>query len=204
MSKQHLFLTGRVQEGKSTLIRRLIGGYTDQIGGYSSQRLLGENGETVGFRIVPAIDAMELTKAYSPELEDVFLSFKNKIVKKNPEVFSTSGIKFLQNNLHKKLILLDEIGGMELMVPDFRQELYKTLSGDIPCLGVLKLEESHHHMCKNASLSKDCTDYYLILRDDLDYLYRSKIIEFRRDNREPAEKAVVQFLKKYLDNYFVE
>ena len=37
-----------------------------------------------------------------------------------------------------RFFLLDEIGGKELLIPEFVYKLEQLFSGDIPCIGVLK------------------------------------------------------------------
>jgi guanylate kinase len=46
---KHLFLEADSGAGKSTLIRKIIAPYIDKIGGFTSQRLQNENGETIAF-----------------------------------------------------------------------------------------------------------------------------------------------------------
>ena len=48
---RHLFLEGPIQKGKSTLLRELLAPYMNEVGGFTSQRLLDSEGETVAFRI---------------------------------------------------------------------------------------------------------------------------------------------------------
>lgn len=73
---------------------------------------------------------------------------------KYPQVFDTSAISYVScaaNESKPRVILLDEIGGAELLHTAFRDALYEVLSGDIPCIGVIKLEESAAHMMDTAS-----------------------------------------------------
>jgi len=192
--KKHLFLEGPIQDGKSTLIRKIIKDYLPQVGGFSSQRLLNDSGETVGFRLAPAAEAMALTAKYTPSLSNVFLYFDGEKTKMAPEVFTDTAIRYLRESEGKELILLDEIGGLELLAPDFRQVLYEILKRDTPCLGVLKLEISMRHMCDNAAVDRDCIDYHLKLRTDLINRFDADIIGFERKRAEESEKAMKAFL----------
>jgi nucleoside-triphosphatase len=194
--KKHFFIEGPIQEGKSTLIRGLIKEHLTQVGGFSSQRLFNDDGETVGFRIVPAAEAMDLTMKYSPELSDVFLYFEGRETEKNPEIFTDTAIRYLKEGRGKKLILLDEIGGIELLMPEFKEALYEILGGGIPCLGVLKLEHSNRHMCSNANINRECTDYQMQLRDRLLNRYEAEVIHFERDNAGNVKKAMRTFLER--------
>lgn len=193
--KKYLFLEGPIQEGKSTLIRSLIKDRIPQIGGFSSQRLLNDSGKTVGFRIAPPEEVMALTAKYSPALSDVFLYFGWGRTEVKPEIFANTAVKYLRQVEGKKLILLDEIGGVELLDPEFRKELYHTLKGDIPCLGVLKLEAGIRNMCRNPSVGYDCIDYHLKLRADLLSRLDTDIVQFDRKSPEEPEKAVSEFVQ---------
>lgn len=193
--KKHFFLEGPIQEGKSTLIRKLIGSHVTEVGGFSSQRILNDSGETVGFRIVPASEAMELTIKYSPQLSDVFLYFDGRKTKMTSEIFVNTAIRYLRTCKGKKLILLDEIGGVELLMPEFREELYEVLKGEIPCLGVLKLEVSNRNMCSNANINHECVDYHLQLRDSLVDQYQAELVRFERKHASNTEKALQEFLE---------
>jgi nucleoside-triphosphatase THEP1 len=196
--KKHLFLEGPIQEGKSTLIRKLIKANLTQIGGFSSQRLLDDSGKTVGFRITPAGEAIALTKKYSPELPDVFLFFDGSRTENMPGIFADTAVRYLRENEGKKLILLDEIGGVELLSPEFRRELYRILAGDIPCLGVLKLESSVRGMCGNTAIDSDCIAWHLQLRDDLVNRYGAEIIYFERTNAEQTEELLRDFVDRII------
>jgi nucleoside-triphosphatase len=196
--KKHLFLEGPIQEGKSTLIRKLIRDNLPWVGGFSSQRLLGDSGETVGFRITPAGEAMELTRKHSPELPDIFLHFDGSRTENRPEIFADTAVRYLRQNGGKKLILLDEIGGVELLSPDFRRELYRVLTGDVPCLGVLKLESSVRSMCGNAAIGGECVERHLRLRGDLASRYNAEIIYFERTNAEKTEALLRDFLDRII------
>lgn len=193
--KKHFFLEGPIQEGKSTLIRRLIKEHLTNMGGFSSQRLFNDFGQTVGFRIVPAVEAMELTIKYSPWLSDVFLYFDGGKTEKKTEVFAETAIRYLKDGKGKKLILLDEIGGIELLIPEFREALYGILEEGVPCLGVLKLEQSNRNMCSNANINDECTRYQIELRDALINRYEADVIHFERSHAGKAEKAMKTFLE---------
>lgn len=196
--KKHLFLEGPIQEGKSTLIRKLLREYMPQLGGFSSQRLLDDAGETVGFRITGPEEAQELTRKYSPELPDIFLWFQGRSAEKSPEVFTNSAVRYLRESKEKKLILLDEIGGVELQSPEFRQELYGILAGDIPCLGVLKLESSNRNMYDNAVIDGECVDYHLQLRDYLEGRFDAEILYFERKLSVQTENVLREFVSRIL------
>lgn len=196
---RHLFLEGPVQEGKSTLIRRLIEPYLEQTGGFSSQRLLDGTGATVGFRIASAAEALILTREYDRELNDIFLYFDGSRAVKTPEVFTEAALNYLTNFDGKKLILLDEIGGMELGVSAFRETLYQVLGGSIPCIGVLKLEEKNRHMCEQAVIDKSCLTWHQKLKRDMTERFDTELVPFSRRIEAEAERSVRMFLNQISD-----
>ena len=61
---RHLFLEGPIQTGKSTLLRRLLAPYKDQIGGFASQRMLNDDGRTIGYRIGPAVNCLVYSASF--------------------------------------------------------------------------------------------------------------------------------------------
>jgi len=193
---RHLFLEGAVQEGKSTLIRRLIGPFLNQVGGFSSQRLLDSTGATVGFRITPAAEALNLNREYDRSLSGIFLRFEDGRAVKTQEVFSKSALGFLAESCESKLILLDEIGGMELGVPEFRDALYRVLAGPVPCIGVLKLEEKNRHMCEQEVIDKSCLTWHQRLRRDLEEQFDAALLSFSRETKAEAELSVRSFLSQ--------
>ncbi|MDO4517834.1 MAG: nucleoside-triphosphatase [Bacillota bacterium] len=89
------------------------------------------------------------------------------------EVFETMGIQLLQDALdgatqeNKNLVLLDEIGGTELLSHAFRTKLYEILRSDIPCIGVIKQEESARQMTRNMprDIAAQILDYNRELRE---------------------------------------
>jgi nucleoside-triphosphatase THEP1 len=191
--KKHFFLEGPIQEGKSTLIRKLISLRLNETGGFSSQRLYGASGKTVGFRITPAAEAMNLTASYSPELSNIFLFFDGQKTNMNPEIFTETAIRYLRESEGKKLVLLDEIGGIELLEPEFRKALYNILE-EAPCIGVLKLEISTRLMCDNANINRDCINYHMQLRDLLRNEYHAELLRFERNRADEVEKSIQSFL----------
>lgn len=164
-----LFLEGPIQTGKSTLIRQALGNHIEDCGGFASQRLVDVSGETVGFRIGPAAStaltapvsgfrpgpAPVMSFADRPVLPEYLLTgpegnvytgvFKyfdrSGHLHTDQEIFEVLGVHYLLSSRNKPLILLDEIGGSELLSDTFRNALYDILASGIPCLGVLKQSE---------------------------------------------------------------
>lgn len=129
----HLLLTGKIGCGKSTALLSALGDLLKTAGGYRTVRLLDEKGVRRGFaHIVPA-SPEGVNGIWNPERKDIFLvpgeGMRN-------EVLLTRTIPMLEGK--PRFFLLDEIGGKELLIPEFVYKLEQLFSGDIPCIGVLK------------------------------------------------------------------
>jgi nucleoside-triphosphatase THEP1 len=116
--KRHFFLTGPIGCGKSTAIANALGEKLALCGGFLTRR----------YREPHLHFTLE-----SPDgkRKDIFLNFASG----KPEVDLTV---FSPNHLRGKVLVLDEIGGIELLNPEFAAALETVLSSDIPILGVIK------------------------------------------------------------------
>jgi nucleoside-triphosphatase len=152
----HLFLQGPRKAGKSTLIRGALLPYQTYVVGFAVQRLM-ENGEQIGFRAVPADGFLPPLEAeYAPDMDGVFI-LRGK--KNESELDKT--IRVVESESRKpacRLILLDEIGGIELTSALFMGALSKILSGGKPCIGVLKSKENLENTSSMLCLGSHCLD----------------------------------------------
>ncbi|MBE5984104.1 MAG: hypothetical protein E7248_12500, partial [Paenibacillaceae bacterium] len=114
-----LFLTGDSGEGKTTLLFQCLKPYRAVTGGFFSQRLVNESGDTVGFRLASANEEWEPKVCYEDGLTNIFLKRTIEGMVSYPEVFQKEGRKLLTSHGDHKLILMDEIGGVELLIPEF-------------------------------------------------------------------------------------
>lgn len=191
---KHLFLEGPIQIGKSTFLRQILAPYASDIGGFSSQRLTDINGETIAFRIVPAKD-FRLTMPYEEAVKNI--AFTSEFLQSSGvfraipkdgksenyyDVFENIGLKILDNISNKRLILLDEIGGIELKNEPFRNKIYEILNGDIPCIGVIKSHKKATHLADNTHKSNTVGDLNLHLRDYVLNTCDGEILSFCRDD----------------------
>lgn len=197
---KHLFLEADSGAGKSTLIRELITPYVDDIGGFSSQRLLDDNNETIAFRIVSA-DDLRLAVPYEETPETIFRTIsKDHSSMSMPGVFGSAGIDLLDSCDEKKLILLDEIGGLELKDQSFKDRLYELLAGDVPCIGVIKQLDKARSMNVSADAGEKPSSIASLnqelrrkMLEDLD----CKILEFKRN-----DPAIIDEVKDFIDKIF--
>lgn len=192
---RHLFLEADSGAGKSTLIRKIIAPYINDIGGFTSQRLQNEKNKTIAFRIVPARD-LRLAVPFEDTPESIF-----RIIPENGQssnylnVFENEGIRILENAENAKLILLDEIGGVELKNEVFCKRLHELLAGDVPCIGVIKQNHKAAKMSCIAGKTSVTVQYNSQLRDKMINEYNCKILQFERNNLE-IEAEVRSFVEK--------
>ncbi|MEG0829435.1 MAG: nucleoside-triphosphatase [Anaerovoracaceae bacterium] len=189
----HLFLEGPVQSGKSTLLRKYLAPYIDQIGGFSCQRLVDTKGLAVAYRLI-LTNQLELTKPYDPNLSNIFLRHNLDSSEKDLSIFKNIGIPLIENSMDKKAILLDEIGGIELLQPDFKKALYRVLKKETPCIGVLKLNEKTKYMAQNGGLPSETIRLNSQLRYDLIHEFDAKIVDIK--DIQKTEKAIAAFLER--------
>lgn len=133
--KKHLFLTGSIGCGKSTAIARALGDKITQCGGFLTRR----------YREPHLHFTLE-----SPDgkVKKTFLDFASG----KPEVELAI---FSESYLRGEMLILDEIGGIELLNPEFASALEAVLSSGIPILGVLKGEGAAGALIDKLGLTEE-------------------------------------------------
>jgi nucleoside-triphosphatase THEP1 len=142
--KKNLFLEGNIRLGKSALIREILLPFFPKVGGIFVQRIfIGER--YVAFKLHPIKEVadyrLNLYVNSLSEVNNLFLySDSRGKWRPNKEVFENSGVAYLKESVekNKRLILLDELGGVELGCPAFMEAVMMVLNSKIPVLGVLK------------------------------------------------------------------
>ena len=133
--KKRLFLTGPIGCGKSTAIQAALGEKITQCGGFLTRR----------YREPHLHFTLE-----SPDgkVKKTFLDF----VSGKPEVQLAV---FSESYLQGQILVLDEIGGIELLNPKFSSALEAVLSSGIPILGVLKGEGAAGALIDKLGLTEE-------------------------------------------------
>lgn len=135
-----LFLQGDRQIGKSTMLRQALLPHAQQVAGLVVQRLF-ENGEKCGYRACVARGALPAVDApYTPGDPSVFL-YKGQAHTGVLEKAMADAQAACAEGAYK-LLILDEIGGMELLSDAFMRPLCATLALGKPCVGVLKSRQN--------------------------------------------------------------
>ena len=142
--KRHLLLQGDIAVGKSTLLRKTLLPHLENVGGFYVQRVF-RGKEYAAFQLQPLgnTEDYQLNKYVErlPEKDNFFLYCdENNQWYTQLDVLEQKGVMYLQRSReeNKKLILMDEIGGVDLHCPLFMQTVLQILDGSQPVLGVLK------------------------------------------------------------------
>lgn len=181
--------------GKSTLIIESILPFLSVTGGFMSQRLM-EGGETKAFCLTPIELADSSLTAYDSEKPNIFLENIHGTWQRYEEVFSTAGVELLSDLSGKKLVVLDEIGGMELLVKPFREKLYEVLSSGIPCIGVIKSFHNKARMQKNVEIEQEYTTLHIKLYSDIENRFGGVILDADVNTTDYLKKNIQTFLNK--------
>ncbi len=134
--EKRLFLTGDIGCGKSTALKHALGEEILRAGGFLTVRRFDEAGNFLGYTI---------------ERPDG--SHARWFIRKTPEgrvkdlnAFRELGMILLREAVKYPFIVLDEIGGMEMLCPEFSEALYDVLRSGVPCIGVMKGRAAAAHM----------------------------------------------------------
>ena len=138
---RRLFLTGPSGCGKSTLLRRVMGQRLALAGGFLTERQLNAEGRYAYFY---------LRRTDNDGTQAIFLDLRHQPPQKDDRVFTELAAQILQER--PAFAVLDEIGGMELLLPEFQAALDGFLASDTPCIGVLKGEKNSAALAKTAHL----------------------------------------------------
>lgn len=132
---EHIFLTGEIQVGKSTLIRRVLGelGPLTLGGFFTVSAPDAETGE-LGVFLLPAAEP----DAACTAKRRVGLRIRGRGGVGDPAAFDRAGCAALRGAEEAQLILMDEIGRMERDAAAFTARIEALLDCERPILGVLR------------------------------------------------------------------
>ncbi len=133
----HIFLTGEVQVGKSTIIRRWLESHPGlRVGGFRTvPSVIGANGED-SVHIVPAAGDTALTEENRIMFRQGEWPHRRREV--FPQVFDRVGVALLKDDGEKDLLIMDEIGFTEDDAVLFQRAVLEKLEEDTPIFGVVR------------------------------------------------------------------
>lgn len=193
-----LFLQGQIQIGKSTLLLNSLRPFLPVTGGFMVQRLK-QNGQFKGFCLQKVADIPLEAEIYAGQkASNIFIEIGDQGGYFHPEVFEQIGSELLLVAAGKKLIYLDEIGGIELLSDPFRQNLYRVLAGPTPCIGVIKSLPNSNVMQKGIQLDPIYKQRHQQLFTDIEKRFNGRILTLTDDNRAEIQQAVEEFLQIHM------
>jgi len=134
----HIFLTGEIQVGKSTVIAKTLSLLKITPGGFKTY--FGPDRE-LPERLLYMNSGSE-PKIFREE-NVVARFFRDQPPRILTEKFNTYGAELIRSaRVDPGLILMDECGSLEREALIFQKEVMDTLAGNIPVLGVVKLASS--------------------------------------------------------------
>jgi nucleoside-triphosphatase len=156
--KQVCLLTGPPRAGKTTLIKQVVGEYLGKAGGFYTEEIR-EQGERVGFRLV-TLDGRDVVLSHV-SLQSPYRVGKYGV---NVEGLEQVGISALLVAAEKAdLIVVDEIGKMEMLSLNFRDAVIQLIASGKKMLGTVLL---HHHAWSDVVKARPEVMLVMLNRDN--------------------------------------
>lgn len=191
--KKRLFLTGPSGVGKSTIIRQALGPSLAYAGGFVTERVTDDRGKLLGFDMLPAAAALNGLGFQRWR----FLDYGGAKPAKDNEVFRNQGVRLLREAEYYPFVLLDEIGGFEMLIPQFRDALAELLNSELPIIGVLKGPESAAAIRRSFGLG----DRFTALTDNLRSVLGRDGDTVLLQVKGPGDPAVSRIAKAWAEEY---
>ncbi|MCR5090657.1 MAG: nucleoside-triphosphatase [Oscillospiraceae bacterium] len=154
--KRKIFLSGPAFSGKSGMIREVLGSRLKIAGGFCTELSQAADGGLQGCSLLPAAMAGGEAGFHS----ELFLDLRRTPPGHDNEVFRVKAVRLLEEAAWYPFAVLDEIGGLDLAIPQFRVALTGLLGTDLPVLGVLKSREETAQLRELFGLGERFLGYY--------------------------------------------
>ncbi|MGQ3683834.1 MAG: NTPase [Candidatus Loosdrechtia sp.] len=131
--KKHILLTGKPGVGKTTVIKKMLPFLGDDAGGFFTEEM-SAMGKRMGFRVV-TLDGEDGVLAHV-DLNSTYQVGRYRV---DPDAFEKLVIPVLENAVRDKpVIVIDEIGKMELLSMKFRELVSTILDSKRLLVAVIK------------------------------------------------------------------
>jgi len=173
---KNILITGNPGVGKTTLIQNIISRLNVSVGGFYTVEVRDENGKRWGFKIISLNGREEV-------LASVDVVSSRKVSKYGVDVGAVNrvGVTAIQDALKSKdIVVIDEIGRMELISDRFRDIVQEALDSPKLVLGTIALKETN-----TAKKIKERQD--------------TRLIRLTRANFHEIETYIGRLLQKKLD-----
>jgi nucleoside-triphosphatase len=130
---KNLVLTGKPGVGKTTLVKEAVWPFRESVGGFYTEEVV-EARQRLGFRLKSFSGAAGL-------LSSKLLASPHRVGKYGVdlEVLERVGVESLRSAVEKnRLIVIDEIGSMEILSAGFRSVVLQCLTGPSPVLATIR------------------------------------------------------------------
>ncbi|EOH98845.1 hypothetical protein UAY_02114 [Enterococcus moraviensis ATCC BAA-383] len=191
----NFFLEGNKFIGKSTLLREAIRATNSSVSGFYVERNVNSKGQIIGFELRDAKELIQEKPNKTPNLDHLFIQTKNGKQTRNLNVFDTFGKRLVEEakNSQADVILLDEIGGIELLSKPFTTALSLLIQQPRKVIGVYKSESNYQKQHMRQSFEVEHQRKVLrqtILKDE------GQLVALNRENYFSVKKQLIEFLKK--------
>jgi len=171
--KKNIFVTGKPGCGKTTLIKKISKEITEKFSGFYTEEIR-EKGKRIGFKI-KTLNKKEGILAH--------VNFKSKYhvgkYKVNLEDLEKIGVSAIEKGVREeKIVLIDEIGKMELLSPKFKRAVLNALNSKNMVLGTVMLKKDP--FCEKIKKRKDTIIFYL-----------------NKENFREVKKEIMNYIKKF-------
>lgn len=133
--EKRIVITGPIGSGKSTLLEKHLCPFPPEAGGFLTRRAM-DGERLIGFDLYPVAAGCAGNSRFR------FLDFSENGPVWDAKVFSRQGRALLLDAARQGFGIFDELGGPELLIPEFSQALEHFWRSGVPAVCVVKSPES--------------------------------------------------------------
>lgn len=136
--------------------------------------------------------------SFDKNISGMFITKAKEGWKLEMDVFTESALKCLQGFEGKKLVILDEIGGIELLSERFMDCVRKVFESGIAYIGVIKSYESVKVIEKATHIGNRIQKRRKLLIKDIEKNYNGRILTLTETTRPEVESSIDHFLSRLI------